>query len=125
MAVLDASALLAVAFGEPGQERVQKALSGAIISAVNMSEVVGKLVGRGLQADFGMQLADSLGIEVAAFDRAAATACGEIHAATRRNGLSLADCACLALGRRRNLLVLTADRSWAALRLGVEVELIR
>ncbi|MCU7905590.1 MAG: hypothetical protein KZQ76_06960 [Candidatus Thiodiazotropha sp. (ex Epidulcina cf. delphinae)] len=39
---------------------------------------------------------------------------------TRRHGLSLADRACLALAIDQNHAVLTADRAWSKLGLGVE-----
>ena len=44
---------------------------------------------------------------------------------TRHLGLGLGDRACLALGLRRGLPVLTAERQWAGLDLGVAVNLIR
>ena len=44
---------------------------------------------------------------------------------TKARGLSLADRACLALARRLEIPVLTADRDWADLNLGVTVQLIR
>lgn len=43
--VLDASALLAYVDGEPGAAMVASLIGDAIISAVNFSEVVAKLVG--------------------------------------------------------------------------------
>jgi PIN domain nuclease of toxin-antitoxin system len=39
--------------------------------------------------------------------------------------LSLADRACLALAERERLPVLTADRHWGSLDLGIDVRLIR
>lgn len=47
------------------------------------------------------------------------------HMMTRSRGLSLGDRACLALGLRLKLPVITADRSWVGLRLGVTVREIR
>jgi PIN domain nuclease of toxin-antitoxin system len=44
---------------------------------------------------------------------------------TRSGGLSLADKACLALGRATGLAVLTADKVWMELGLGLEIRLIR
>ena len=44
---------------------------------------------------------------------------------TRAAGLSLGDRACLALAKSQGGLVLTADRVWATLDIGVEIELIR
>jgi ribonuclease VapC len=44
---------------------------------------------------------------------------------TRAQGLSLGDRACLATGLRLGRPVITADRSWAALDVGVTIQLIR
>ena len=44
MAVLDASALIAVLYREPGFERVKATLPGACISAVNLAEVFTRFV---------------------------------------------------------------------------------
>jgi PIN domain nuclease of toxin-antitoxin system len=44
---------------------------------------------------------------------------------TRSAGLSLADRACLALGRRLRTTVLTADQAWISLTLDVDIRSIR
>ena len=50
--VLDASALLAILNQEPGAEKLTpELLSTAAISTVNLAELHGKLVGRGLSPD--------------------------------------------------------------------------
>lgn len=46
--VLDASAFLALLNAEPGAEKVAGVLSGAALSAVNLSEVVAKLAEVGM-----------------------------------------------------------------------------
>ncbi|MBA2515401.1 MAG: hypothetical protein H0V26_13925 [Solirubrobacterales bacterium] len=43
----------------------------------------------------------------------------------RPPGLSLADRCCLALAHRLGLPILTANRAWATIDVGVEVQLIR
>jgi PIN domain nuclease of toxin-antitoxin system len=50
---------------------------------------------------------------------------GLLREATRAAGLSLGDRLCLAAARARQARVLTADRSWAGLDVGVEIEVIR
>ncbi len=48
-----------------------------------------------------------------------------LRAVTASRGLSLADRACLALGKMKQAAVLTGDRKWKGIDVGVEVILIR
>jgi PIN domain nuclease of toxin-antitoxin system len=123
--VLDASALLVLLGAERGAEVVAGALPGAVISAVNLSEVVAKLTDRGMPDREIRRALDGLGLEVQAFDREQAYLAGQLPAGTRSTGLSLGDRACLALGQRLGAPVLTADRQWETVRLGVDVQVIR
>lgn len=123
--VLDASALLASIKDEPGAEAVIAVLPRAVISAVNLSEVVAKLCDYGLSEEETREALGVIHLEVAAFDESLAYGAGELHRSTRRKGLSLGDRACLALAKQTGLPVLTTDRAWAGLDVGVEVRLIR
>lgn len=123
--VFDASAVLAVARREPGAERLTGLRDRALLSAVNAAEVYAKLLAAGLSEP---QVADGLRAvvrRVLPFDEGQGREAGAVHAATRGHGLSLADCACLALGRLRGATVYTADRAWVRLDLEVAVELVR
>lgn len=125
--VLDASTLLCLFNQEEGQDRVRAALGEAVISAVNYSEVVAKLVERGgAVAAIGRAL-EHLHLTVVEFDRAQAVEAGALRQATRQAGLSFGDRACLALAKSRSLVALTADQAWAHLDevIGVKVELVR
>ena len=123
--VLDASAVLAHLRGEAGGDLVVERLAGGLICTVNLTEVVQKLVEDGL-SEFDVRAAmDDLAFAVVEFDETLALSAGFLRRSTRSKGLSLGDRACLALTRRENLPVLTADRVWAELDLGVEVVLIR
>jgi PIN domain nuclease of toxin-antitoxin system len=44
---------------------------------------------------------------------------------TKQYGLSLGDRACLALAKERELPVLTTDRVWSKLNLGIKIEVVR
>ncbi len=124
-AILDASAILAYLNAEPGGDTVRAHLPGVTVSAVNVAEVGAKLVDRSMSEHDMRTAIGVLGVEVAAFDEEAAYAAAMLRDRTRRSGLSLGDRACLALGIARKLPVLTADRSWAGLDLGIEIRLIR
>lgn len=121
--VLDASALLAYLHNEPGGDSVT--LAAAIISSVNWSEVVQKAIAGGVKTQGMRQDLESLGLVIADFSADEAELAAELWERTRGAGLSLGDRACLALGISKKLRVLTADRSWQDLDLGVEVRLLR
>lgn len=127
--VLDTSALLAPMFDEPGGDAVAAILGSGVpllMSTVNLAEAVGQLVRRhGTTAEGAKDRVLALGIEVVAFDAAQAVEVGALEPALRGRDISLGDRACLMLARARGLPVVTADRPWALLDLGVEVRLIR
>ena len=123
--VLDASAVSALVKGEDGGEIVSARCLGAVISAVNFSEVVEMLARIGLPIDVWEQRLASIGIGIVAFSSEQATTTAALRPPTRPAGLSLADRACLALALELDAPVLTADRAWSKLDVGVEIELIR
>lgn len=122
---LDASALLCLFNQETGQERVRAAMAEAVVSAVNYSEVVAKLVERGGAATAIRRAMDQLHLVVIDFDREQAIQAGALREATRGAGLSFGDRACLALAMSRGLTALTADRPWTTLTLDAEIECVR
>jgi ribonuclease VapC len=122
---IDASAMLAMLLGEPGGDRVEAALPDGLISAVNWSEVIQKAEDLGSPTD---GLADELiggGLSIVSFELADAELAGKLWDRTHHLGLSLADRACLATALRRSQTVITADRAWSALELGLEIAVIR
>ncbi len=125
MAVLDASALLALVHGEPGANVVQPHVENAVVSSVNWAETQQRLVAHGFDAEENRADAEALGIAIVPFDADEADSAAALWPQTRGKGLSLGDRACLALARRLGATAMTADRSWAGLDIGVEVTLIR
>ena len=129
--VLDASALLAYLQGEPGSDIVQEALAaGAVISVVNYAEVLSRLGDAGEvpeAADRRLRDQGLIGglLEIIPLTEKDAIVIAQLRPATRGQGLSLGDRACLATGLRQQQAVLTGDRSWATLAVGVAVRLIR
>jgi ribonuclease VapC len=110
--VLDASAVLALLRKEPGHEEVAQRLEGSVISTVNWSEVLGR--GGNVDAELRPSL-EALGLSIVAFTIADAVKAGEMWRVCSPLGIGLADRACLALGERLGVEVVTADRRWADL----------
>jgi len=124
--VLDASALLAVIYAEPGSEKLTPALlSHGVLSTVNLAEVHAKLVSRGWNSQLAWDDANGVTEEVVDFTSEHAKTAGSLIAETRSLGLSLGDRACLALALALKAPVYTADRSWKKLKLGVRIHVIR
>jgi ribonuclease VapC len=123
--VADASAVLAALKNEPFSHFEPRELVGATISAVNLSEVLSKLHDDGLDEAQADAAASLMELRAVAFDEPQARSAARLRTLTRRAGLSLGDRACLALGQNLNRSVVTADRAWASLDVGVEIVLIR
>ncbi len=123
--VVDASAVLALLKSETFDRFDPERLVGASISTVNFSEVLAKLTSGGLPEAAADAAVAALDLRVVVFTADQARAAARLWQPTRRVGLSLADRACLALGLELGMPVVTADRIWAGLKIGVEIVLIR
>jgi ribonuclease VapC len=131
--VLDASGLLAYLQDEEGASEVAHALAKTgTISAANLAEALSKLAQRGAEPrDVVSELEQRgvlgglLAVEPLTADDAIAIA--EMDSPTREHGVGLGDRACLALGRRLGLPVMTADQAWVELEgvVGVQVHALR
>lgn len=123
--VLDTSAILAVLLKEPGGAGVIRMLPNSMLSAVNHAEVGANLSKRGFaREDIQRRLAGLVSV-IVAFDSEQSLETIRVYRLTQGTGLSLADRACLALARLRKTPVLTTDKKWSELRLGVDVRQIR
>jgi len=125
--VLDASALLAMLLDEAGGDRVAASLDDAIIGSVNYAEVVSHYAKLGAKRHDIEQMLNPLPIRIVDPDPPLAMDSGMLRYQTRTAGLSLGDRFCLALAKREERPVLTADRPWEAFAkpLGIAIVLIR
>lgn len=125
MIALDASALLVFLFTEPGHTEVARRIGSCCMSAVNLAEVLGKLVERGVDPAVALRRLRATTIEIVPFDADHAARAAAFLPLTRPRGLSLADRACLSLAAGRGIPALTADRAWQDLDVGVDIQLVR
>jgi PIN domain nuclease of toxin-antitoxin system len=122
--IADSSAILALLKQEPFDKLDARRLFRATISAVNLSEVLERLCAGGLSESEADEAVAALNLRVADFDEAQARLAAHLRPRARCAGLSLGDRACLALGLHLGRPVITADRVWTSLDIGVEVVVI-
>jgi ribonuclease VapC len=123
--VLDSSAVIALVRREPGWETVNAALENSVISAVNLTESITKLIRQGGEPRLVERLLGALDLEVIAWDEELAWAGRDLCPLAWTNGLSFADRACLTLARHMGLSAMTADLEWKKPDHGVRVSLFR
>jgi PIN domain nuclease of toxin-antitoxin system len=124
-AVLDASAVLAHIRGEQGSRDFERIAADALLSTVNLAEIVAKLAERNLTLDQADAIIYRYDFVIVPFDEHLARRAGALRPATRSLGLSLGDRACLALAEREGLPAITTDRSWSKLELGIDIVVAR
>jgi PIN domain nuclease of toxin-antitoxin system len=127
--VLDASAIFAFLFEEPGEDAILRLIEApdrtVLVSSVNLCEVATKLVVSGGSASrVSLNTAPFLRY-VVEFDTEQALLAGELARLTRPLGLSLGDRACLALAASRGATAWTTDAAWLKLKTGVKIHLLR
>ena len=110
--LLDASALLAAILNEAGGNQVDALMPSAAISAVNLTEVITKLLKRVASPDHVLPILKYLSLPVIAWDESSAHFSLQFaHLANQ--GFSLGDRACITEAMRRpHTKILTADKAW-------------
>ncbi len=124
-AVVDSSVLLAYIRQEPVSDTFLFTDIEAVVSTVNLAEIVTKLITQGASVEEAWLDAAESADEIVPFSEEQAKVAGALIERTRQHGLSLGDRACLALGKVLELPVYTADRAWAEIDAGIEVHVIR
>lgn len=124
--VLDASALLAVFNDEPGSLMVENILSHSVMSTVNVTEVMAYLYFKlNMPLEEAQAMIEKLVDQIVSFDLRLVKETARLKEEAKFLGLSLGDCACLALSKELHLPVYTADKIWKKLHFPNEIILIR
>ncbi len=122
---------MAFMHGERGKSVVASALAGrATISVVNWAEVLSKVAETGgdpiaLEIDYRERGFIGSALTIEGVTEADCVQIARLRPLTVKQGLSLADRACIVLAARLELPVLTTDRAWAKAEVDAAVQLIR
>ena len=124
--VIDSSAAIALAKREDGAHAiVPRYLAMGRMSAVNLAEFVQILRRTNLDPEPFLRVFENAGLQIVPADRQLAQLAGELERTTKRFGLSLGDRFCLALAISGKHPVITTDRIWLTIDLGIEIILAR
>ena len=112
--LLDASALLALIFNEPGAGQVRDVIDDSQVHAVNLGEVVRKLVALGMPVDEVIARIEDLKLEIVEeLNSRHIQEIARLTVEAKRLGLSLGDCVCLVVAEFMGMAAVTADRRWS------------
>jgi PIN domain nuclease of toxin-antitoxin system len=124
--VFDASAILALLQQEPGAETLTDEIRvNAVASTVNLAEVQGKLVKKGIPPEMAWEDTLSAVAEAEPFTSRQASIAGSLITKTQKCGLSLGDRSCLALAIALKAPVYTTEQVWKNLKVGIPIHVIR
>lgn len=124
--VFDASALIVLFAKEKGYELIKTHLKDAIISSINIAEVYKYCIEvQNLTKDEANSLIKLADIKIVDFSQEQALITAELVHKTKQYGLSLGDRACIALAMLKNHPVLTCDKIWQKVDVGLEFIMAR
>ena len=113
--VFDASAVIALLRDEAGADVIGEYAGDALISTVNLQEVIKALLVRGFSIDLARAMINALHLEIRPHTAEDACAAAELYKATKEHGCGLGDRTCMALAIAEGLPALTTDKAWAKL----------
>ncbi|WP_394646796.1 type II toxin-antitoxin system VapC family toxin [uncultured Sphingomonas sp.] len=123
--VVDSSVVLAYLLEEPGGDVLTRGEASFLLSTVNLTEVLTKIIEHDLDPETVLRILRPLPIDYVEHGRDDAMLAARLRPISRHLGLSLGDRICLALGQRLGVPVLTSDRKWSELDIAIDIRLIR
>ena len=129
--VLDASAMLALLFDEPGAEKVEHLFNQAVeadkpmlITAVNWAEVLYKMERKHGAKGFAgaQQFEHTMPLEIASLDRELAESAAHLK---NEYNLGLADACAAALAKSKKAELVTADREFKTLEREIKINWLK
>jgi PIN domain nuclease of toxin-antitoxin system len=126
MIIVDSSVIIGILRGEPDSDAwLDEPDQQYAMSAVNLQEVLVKTHSLELDQPTVEALIDRLQLDIVPHHEEHARYAASLWPMVQHRGLSLGDRACLALARILNAPVLTADRMWVDIDIGVNIRFVR
>jgi ribonuclease VapC len=124
--VFDASAVVAILKKETGADFAANFIGKALVSTVNLQEIIKVLLITGTTLVEIMAMVEILNLDIRPHTVEDAYAAAALFQATKMHGCGLGDRTCMALAIKEKVPVITTDQSWAKLNIeGLEVILAR
>ncbi len=123
--IIDSSAVIAALYDEESKFDFEKYLPHSVINVVNYSEVIAVLLRDGMEARTAGELTQNIIPKIIQLSRDEALLAAEIRVKGKEYGISTGDSFCLACAKLNNYSVITADRIWSRLNLGIEIIQVR
>ncbi len=124
--IFDASAVIAILKNERSADFAARYLNNAIISSVNLQEVIKSLLMTNTSFMEIITMIDTLKLDIRPHTVEDAYAAASLCFDTKIYGSGLGDRTCMALAIKEKIPVITTDQSWAKLKIeGLKVILAR
>ncbi|MEY3106453.1 MAG: hypothetical protein RIT35_619 [Pseudomonadota bacterium] len=124
--VLDASALIALFAKESGYDLIKRHMKDVIMSSVNIAEVYKYCIEtQGLTKEEAKNLIKLSDIKIIEFTDEQALITASLVSKTKQYGLSLGDRACIALAIEGKYSIITCDKIWQKIDVGVKFIMAR
>ncbi len=119
--MIDASAVIAAVFKEPGEKVVHDILfeenQAFCITAVNAAEVIYKFMAKGFSQQAAIETFEAVNLKLLPVDYDMAKQTAIIWPHTKQIGASMGDRFCLAAAIIHNAIAVTAEKSWCELKI--------
>lgn len=116
MILLDASAVLAIIFDDPGVEKIVFSSPEFLISSVNYAEAGTSLINKSYTVKESSKIIRALDLKIVPVEQKIAEISISLRGPTREFGLSLGDRIGLATAKHLDMPVFTADKGWACMK---------
>ncbi len=123
--IVDSSAFLAAIYDEESDFDFEKFMPDSAMHVVNLSEVIAVLIRDGMQKSIAKQIIQSNISDILNSSVEEAILAADIRIKSRKYGISTGDSFCLAAAKLYKLPVITADKIWQKLDLGIEIIYVR